>query len=177
MFRALLLLVLCAPVPNAVAAPLDRVVVVVESELVMESQVRLEAALAPLDQSPSPFWDARRSTPLGRLVEAAVFRLAATDVALYQPETDDVVVRRELIRQAFRNRASWNAFLTLHGLDEASLDVVIRRRMIVERYLRRNLQLPPDKEDDLKTWTLAMQRLEQVLEQRMRVRLVPEQAQ
>ena len=49
--------------------------------------------------------------------------------------------------------------------------------MIVERYLRRNLQLPPDKEDDLKTWTLAMQRLEQVLEQRMRVRLVPEQAQ
>lgn len=133
--------VLSAP---AGAVVVDRVVATVEAQLVLASEVEFEAVLVTLDASPSPFFDPTRGDPLERLVEAAVVREMAGDVAIYQPSDDEVAARVEAIRAKFAERAAWQAFLARWGHDEESLGALLRRRMVVERYLARNVQAKPD---------------------------------
>ena len=173
MLPHLVMLLLLFAVP-AWASPVDRVVAVVESELVLASEVRIEAELAPLDHSTSPFWDATRSQPLERLIDAAVVRIAAADVALYQPPDEDIAARREAIHIQFTDRRSWEAFLQRHGLDEDGLEVVLRRRMVVERYLSRNVLIDLQ---DRAAWLGAAGQLLSALRERMRVRRIDEESQ
>ena len=151
------------------AATLDRVVAVVETELVMDSEVRLETELARIDRSPIPFWDADRATPQERLVQGAILRVAAERVALYQPSDEDVQARRERMRATFSNRQTWTTFLTQHGLEETSLGETLRRRMVVERYLGRNLQAPLDQPVP---WQVACDQMVDQLRERIRVRII-----
>ena len=146
---------LLAPTP-ALANTIDRLTAVVETELVLASEERIEAELAVLDASPTPFWSPDRAAPRQRLVEAAVVRVAAQGLALYQPDDDEVVERRETVRAQFQRRREWVAFLSSHGLTEAGLDEVLRRRMVVERFLTRNLDTPLDQ---VVAWQQAADRL------------------
>ncbi len=163
---SLLWLALCgAP---AHADRVDRIVAVVEDQLVLESEVRLERELSRLDDQ-GLLWAI--PDPQERLIDAAVLRLAAADVALYQPDDEDIRQRREAIRAHFTDRASWRDFLYRHGLTEDRLAVVLRRRMVAERYLRRNLQADPA---DQTAWSRATAALVEDLRARFRIRVVPE---
>lgn len=155
------------------AAVIDRVVAAVGEEVITESDVRLESALGGLDDSESPFWDSHRTDSLSRLIDAAVVRQLAGKVALYQPSDDEVRIRLESMRGRFADREDWTAFLLRHGLDEESLRGVLRRRIVAERYLARNVVVRAT--DDEAWWAacqvfLAEQRL------RYRIRLIPEMA-
>ena len=99
-------------------------------------------------------------------------RIAAADVALYQPPDDDIAARREAIHIQFTDRRSWEAFLKRHGLDEDGLDVVLRRRMVVERYLSRNVLIDVE---DRSAWISAADQLLAALRARMRVRRIDEE--
>ncbi len=156
---------------DAVATPIDRVVLVVADQLVLESDLRLEAALCELDPSPSPFWSAARGTPEQRLLEAAIVRVVAADVSLYQPEESAVRQRVEaVLQQAPQRGGSREAFLARFGLtDSRGLGAVLRRRMLVERYLSRNLQATEG------SWNAEYDLLIGKLKQRVRVRHIPEQ--
>jgi hypothetical protein len=164
-------LALLLSVSLAHAEVVDRVVVEVEDQLVMASDIRLEQVLGGLDDSPSPFWDLERTDALSRLVEAAVFRELAGDVALYQPLDSEVIDRVVVIRSRFPSDASWGAFLSFWGLDEIALARILRRRMIVERFLARNLQVPSTERE--RWWTECAALLEQVTK-RFRVREIPQ---
>jgi len=153
----------------ASGAILDRVVVVVERELVLESDIRLEAVLSGLDTQALPFWHQRQPDPEERLVEAAIVRHLAADVSLYQPSPGDVVHRVEAIRAHFPDRDAWTTFLTQWGLTEESLRVVVRRRMVVERYLTRNITTEPDKRQ---AWTRDVEALIRSVRPRLRIRSV-----
>lgn len=153
------------------AEVIDRVVVVVGDQLVLASDIRLEAELSFLDESPLPFWDPGHDDPLHRLVDAAVIRSSAGELALYEPPADAVRQRLEALRLKFRDRASWEEFLGRWGLDEPALLGVLRRRMVVERFLFRNLQLPPD---DRVAWLAAADQLLTQLRERYRVREIPQ---
>jgi hypothetical protein len=157
---------------QATAATLDRVVAVVESELVMDSEVRLEDELARLDRSELPFWGADRLTALDRLVQGATLRVAAEQVALYQPTDEQVQARHEAVRATFSNRQTWTTFLKRHGLSETTLGEALRRRMVVERFLGRNLQATPDQPV---VWQIACDKLVEQLQQSIRVRTIDEE--
>lgn len=169
--RALLLaLLLSLP---ARAEVVDRVVAVVGDQLVLASEIRFEEELSGLDESPLPFWDPRRGTALQRLLDAAAIRASASDLDLYEPPDEAVRDRLETLRGRFATRADWEDFLRRWGLDEPDLLVQLRRRMIVERYLFRNLQLRPD---DREAWLGAADRLLERLRARYDVRMIPERA-
>lgn len=153
------------------AEVVDRVVAVVGQQVVLASDIRFEEEIAHLDQSPLPFWDAGRVTPLRRLLEAAVIRSSAGDLALYAPPDEAVRDRLEVLRGRFVSRADWEEFQRRWGLDEAGLLSVLRRRMVVERYLFRNLQLSPD---DREAWLEAADLLLERLRLRYDVRMIPE---
>ena len=69
----------------------------------------------------------------------------------------------------FLDRASWQYFLGGWGMDERSFRSVIRRRMVAERYLARNLRADPA--DPQQWWAAATALLEDV-RGRVRVRRV-----
>lgn len=166
------LLVLLLSGTPAHADLLDRVVAVVEDQLVLASEVQLEQELAELDTEALPFWKTAKRQALDRLVDAAVVRLAASNVALYQPSDEDIRLRREAVRAQFEDRREWTDFLERHGLSEESLGIVLRRRMVVERYLSRNIL---ESTEDRGAWKKASDQLIQGLRDRARVRLIDEE--
>jgi hypothetical protein len=128
------------------AQVVDRLVAVVGgATVVTASDVELEVALAPLDASELPFW--RHGDAAERLVDAALLRTAAADIALYQPTADAIRARTDAIHARFASDADWTRFRNRWGLDDAALAVVVRRRMVVERFLQRNLKADPAAEE------------------------------
>ena len=154
----------------ASALVVDRIEVVVEDQLVMTSEVQLEEVLATLDTEQSPFWAPNHKDALERLVDAAVIRQVVGDLKLYVPADDQVRQRVEDIRRQFANRSAWSGFLQRWGLDEVMLRTTIRRRMVVERYLARNVQSDPAQRV---VWLADCDTLLQQLRSRLRIRHPP----
>jgi hypothetical protein len=151
------------------AEVVDRVVAVVESEPVLESQVRLEIDLTAFDPTPLPGWTSVEPDPLERVIDATIFRAMAADVALYQPTREQLEARREALRAAVGDPRAWDALLARHSLDEAGLSVVLRRRMVVEKLLLRNLVTSPA---DLASWRAECRALLDQVRPRVRIRYV-----
>lgn len=165
----LLLLAFSAP---AFAETIDRIVAVVEEEVVLWSEVQLEGELGNYTQGASPFWSQDRTDATSRLIEASILRQLASGVALYTPPEEQVRDQVESMRMQFADRASWLAFLNRHGLDEESLRTWIRRRLVVDRYLARNLDSPVD---DPERWQQAFDPLMERVQLGARVRRVEHQ--
>ncbi|MCA9566655.1 MAG: hypothetical protein KC656_02390 [Myxococcales bacterium] len=125
----------------ALAGRVDRVLAVIDERVVLESDVRLDEELSVFDLSPVPFWTT--GTGEERQIAAAVLDVAAGDVALYRPADAAVRNRLEALRGAFADRDAWQAFLSRWGFEESDMLGVLRQRMRVEAYLRRNIKVSP----------------------------------
>jgi len=150
------------------ASVVDRVVAVVADQVVLATDLSLGADLAPIDPSPLPFW--RSGVDEEREIDAAILRVAAGDISLYQPSPDAVRLRLERLRARFADRAEWTRFLNRWGLEESTMLAVLSRRMVVESYLRRNIQADPANID---AWRAEYKALMTELRPRIRVRRVP----
>ena len=131
----------------------------------------VDRVIAALDPS---FWDRERRPPVDRLVDAAVIRELAGDVSLYQPSDEALALRMDAIRALFPDRSAWERFLESWGLDEDALRGIVRRRMLVERYLARNV---PVATADREAWWQAYDAFVAPLRERYRIRLIPPMAQ
>ena len=123
-------------------AQIDRVVVVVSERIVTASDIRLEAELAR--RIPSPIRalnDIQLRDPTQALVEQAVIRSLAAQVAIYQPSAEEVQARLRALRETFPTPDDYEAFRRRHGLTEATLTTLLTGRLSVERYVHRNIDL------------------------------------
>ena len=154
----------------AFAGTIDRVVASVGGQLVTESDVALERELAQIDLQSGPFWDPIHTDPLQRLMDAALVRLLAGDVSLYAPPEAQLNARLEALRRTVGDRDRWEAFLRRHGLDEDGVRTLLRRRLVVHRYLERNLALQTSSSAE------SMQKCDMWLTEqrpRYRIRVIP----
>ncbi len=142
----LLVIIALAAAPVATAGTIDRVVAVVEDELVLASEVSVDQALGAHDTSVYPFWIATGPAEQ-HLIHQAVLRSLAGNLALYQPTDDDVRQRSRLFRDTFAETTSYAAFLDQWGLTESDLEDWLRRRLVIERFLGRNLRAKPSHTD------------------------------
>lgn len=129
--------------PNADAAGptvVDAIVAVVGDRLVTRSDLRLEEQLTWRDPSPSRVLQARRGDTLQFLVEVAMIRGLAGDVTVYQPSRAEVDARRARLRATWDDPGAYEAFLVSNGLDEDRLAGALYARMVVEGYVRRNVE-------------------------------------
>lgn len=168
--RILFALLSLALAPTARAEVVDRVLYVVEDQVVLLSDVQLDKVIGPLDPSPSPFWTRPDVSGEQRVVDAAILRELAGDVGLYQPSDESVRERVEAIRMRFADAATWTAFLEVWGFDEEALGAQVRRRMVVERYLARTLRADPT---DTRAFQAACDTLLAEARPRVRIRYVP----
>jgi hypothetical protein len=151
---------------------IDRVVAVVEEQLITTSDIALETELSRLDASPVPFWQPTHGQVAHRLIDAAVIREIARDLALYKPTDEQIGARVAAMRERFPDRAEWQAFLTGRGLDEEGLRAVMERRMVVESFLLRNITVPLAEHDRFVEAVDAL--LAPWEEERLRIREVPQ---
>lgn len=128
--------------------PAERVVAVVEDELVLASEVDLDRALTGHDTQASRFFTALRRTPEDNLVDAAVLRAEASDIALYQPDDAEIGARALAIRQHVDRDGDWQDFRAAWGLSDELLAAWVRKRLVVERYLTRNLAVSATEEPE-----------------------------
>jgi hypothetical protein len=132
----LIRLLLCAePTPVLI----DRVVVVVDDRIVTASDIALEADLSM--RIPSPVLALALRTPTDALIDRALIRGLASEVGVYQPSAADVRQRLTAIRSTFSGPEEWADFLATHGLSEDDLAGRLFSQMVVERYVRRNIEL------------------------------------
>ncbi len=143
MVRLPALPLLCLALSNpAHGERIDRVVAVVGNRVVTEGDVAFEEALgdrvgcpvAVLCEPDRPAWD--------RLVDLAVVRGLAGDAATYRPTPADVELRVAEVRDAFSPPSAWPDFLERFGLTEDTLAGLLYSRIVVERYVHRNVVLP-----------------------------------
>ncbi|MBN1336959.1 MAG: hypothetical protein JXB39_13460 [Deltaproteobacteria bacterium] len=136
-----LLFVLLATMP-ARAERIDRVVVVVGERVVTAGDLALEEALGERVGCPQPVLCDPGRPLLERLVDMAVVRGLAGDAATYRPTPAEVEIRLSEVRDAFSPPSTWRDFLDRFGLTEDALAGLLFSRMVVERYVHRNVVLP-----------------------------------
>lgn len=153
----------------ASAAVVDRVIAIVGDDPVLASEVALEIELAEVDPGPTPLWTSGRP-PERIAVEAALMRGVAGEVDVYAPDAAAVAARARAIQDALG--AGWDAFLTRHGVDAARVELEVRRRMTVERFLQRAISTDPLERE---LWLSSYDTLVDRLRGRVRVRVIPPQ--
>lgn len=120
---------------------LDRVVAVVDDRIILASDVALEQEISRREAPTAGGLVWLRSDPLESLIDAAVIRGLAGDVAIYQPSAAEVRARQLTLRESFEQPTDYAAFLLHFGLNEDRLAGVLYAREVVERYVQRNLLL------------------------------------
>ena len=120
---------------------IDRIVAVVGERLVTASDVELEAILTARDPRSVAVLSAGARTPLESLIDAAIIRGLAGNIAVYQPDDADVRARLDALRATFEDPDAWRRFLLAFGLDEDALAGILYSRMVVERVVHRNVGL------------------------------------
>lgn len=130
-----------AEIPDQ-AQVVDRLVAVVGDRIITASDVRLERVLAKRDPSPvAPLRLRQQADPEALLIDAAVVRNLAGNIAIYAPSTTEVSQRVAALRATWAAPAGWRSFLSQAGLDEERLAGRLYARMVVEAYVRRNVGL------------------------------------
>jgi hypothetical protein len=148
----------------------DRVVAMVGTTVVTDSDLRLHIALCEGDESTAPVFSTDNSTVLDSAINAAIIRLLAGTVTLYQPNPAQLRARFDAYRDKWTDLSLWTAHLQSLGLDERRLLNALQQRMVVERLLSRTLGTPKPGEEA--AWT---QRFEEwIVRERksIRIRLV-----
>jgi hypothetical protein len=130
------------------AARVDRIVVVVGDRIVTDGDLYVEVILATHDVSPLAVVEWRRQQPEEWLVDLAVIRLLAGDIAVYRPSAAAVDQRVKALQASVDSPRAWSEFLLQLGLDEEGLATLLSRRMVAERYIQRNVLARARKEED-----------------------------
>lgn len=120
------------------AEVVDSVLHVVGARIVTRSDIVFEADFDPRDASPlAPLEDPSYRLEQ-RLVDFAILRQLAGDVAIYKPSASEVTERWERFRESWLSPEDHAAFLARWGLDDEQLLGFLYSRLVVERYVARN---------------------------------------
>ncbi len=118
----------------------DRIVAVVGERLVLQSEVELEEVLGPLEGSSVVLLMGDSADPLQVVIDRAIIRGLAGTAAIYIPTDADIRARVAQIRANFPDDAGWERFLQRHGLEGDRLTSMLYSRLVVDRYILRNVQ-------------------------------------
>jgi len=119
------------------AARIDRVVSVVGTGIVTQSDIDLERVFQRFDPIDCPPLEAPQIDLLKVVEERRLLQKLAAGRALYTPKNNDVQARLETFKE--RIGTEYPRFLQQWGIQDAQLREILTQRMIEEAYVERNL--------------------------------------
>jgi hypothetical protein len=122
-------------------ALVDRIVAVVGDRLVLASDVAIENEIGARNVYTVAALAERRKDVPRWLVDMAIVRALAGDVRVYEPTRQDVADALDRFAQSFGDAATYRQFLERSGLSQERLQSLLTTRLIVERYIQRNVGL------------------------------------
>jgi len=122
-------------------ALVDRIVAVVGDRLVLASDVAIENEIGARDVYTVAALAERRKDASRWLVDMAIVRALAGDVRVYEPTRQDVADALDRFAATFGDAASYRGFLDRSGLSQERLQSLLTTRLVVERYIQRNVGL------------------------------------
>ena len=122
--------------PQAIV--MDRVSAIVGEQVLTANDIRLEAELAPIDPSPVPIIRITAADPLQSIIDLAIIRQKAGNIALYQPSTSDLRFRINHLRTSSDD---FDALLTRLGINESRIENILFARMVAENFVYRQVVL------------------------------------
>jgi len=137
-------LILCAPAWSQAeqvqaTATIDRVMVVVGQRVITDSDVQLSIALDDRDSAKVPALSGAAPDPVDRLINRRILYDIAGKIRVYQPTETEVRARMARLMEQWVLLSERRKFMQRYGLDEERLRRALAERMVVERYIERNL--------------------------------------
>ena len=123
----------------ALADEVDRVLFVVGDRIVTQSDVAFDHFFDSRDQSPIATFEGREADRQDLLVEMAIVRQLAGDIAVYRPTNAEVRGRADRFLATFAGPEEGLRVLADWGLDETAFLGFIYSRLVVERYVARDV--------------------------------------
>ncbi len=126
----------------AFAAPADRVLFVVGSRIVTQSDVAFETFFGDADRSPVPAFEDPAVPLPERLRDIAAVRQLAGDTAVFRPDPGDVRARADAFLSHWARPDDGLAALRDWGFDESAFLGLLYSRLVAERFVSRSLPPP-----------------------------------
>ena len=124
------------------AATIDSVRSVVNNENIIASEIAIEDVIHKTDNATEMVWRHNENGPHARLIMSALLRTKAETLDLYEPTQEVLFARAERIRTDMGD-SNYRMFLDRHGLSNPeNLLSILRKRIIVERFVARNISVP-----------------------------------
>jgi hypothetical protein len=130
-----------APVVRHEPVRVDRIVAVVGDRLALASDVAIENEIAARNVYTVAALAERRKDAARWLVDMAIVRALAGDVRVYEPTRQEVAEALERFVSTFDDAASYRQLLDRFGLSQERLQSLLTTRLVVERYIQRNVGL------------------------------------
>ena len=111
----------------------------VGERIVTQSDLAFEAFFAAHDSSPVPAFEASDYPLEAKLVDIAMIRALAGDIAIYRPSDDEVRARVEAFLGQFPEHFEGRRALEAWGMDEDEFLGFVFSRMVVERCVARSV--------------------------------------
>lgn len=123
------------------AEVVDRILHVVGGRIITTSDVAFETEFDVHDRSPIPALENPAYAIEDRLIDYALVRELAGDIETFKPSNDDVRARWQQFRDDWQAAEDHGRFLQKWGLTDEGLQGFLYSRLVVERYIARNLGL------------------------------------
>ena len=140
MLKALLMWSSLAAAEGPSSDVVDRIVAVVGERLVLQSDIQLELALSELHPGELSQLQPPQIDPIQTAVDRAILRGLAGNAPIYAPSDAQVQTLIATMAARFPTAEAWERFLLLNGLDADRIASLMYSRLVVDRYLQRNLQ-------------------------------------
>lgn len=129
----------------AQAGPVDRVLFVVGSRIVTQSDVVFERFFDPLDASPVPAFEDPAVPLPERLRDVAAVRQLAGETSVFRPDAAEVRARADAFLSHWARAEDGLAELRSWGFDESAFLGFLYSRLVAEHVVIRSL--PPPRAD------------------------------
>lgn len=135
---------------TSTAVPLDRVVAVVNREVILSSDIDDDIQLSVLDPAPGERGVPTRQHALEELISRVLIQqqIRREDLPAIQPSSAEVAARVEEIRKQLpacvrahcSTDAGWRQFLAVHGLTQARVELYLRNRVEILRFIEQRFR-------------------------------------
>lgn len=125
--------------------PFDRIVVIVNEKIITQSDIEIEQILSRKIPSISKILQQQRiQNPQDGATQIYILNNFAGDINFYQPSSEQIAQRYQEFKNNWSVIEEYNQFFQKYGWKNTTVFTYIRKLLIAENYIQKNIGIPFD---------------------------------